>query len=65
MYYKLDDPVHIQYPILVKINTKQEFLYLVGFTCSLTMNMHIIVFLQILSLHQCASPVQAKGRRNI
>lgn len=35
------------------------------FICLLTTNMHITVSLQIPSLHQCASPVQAKGRRKI
>jgi len=29
----------------VKIKTREEFLYLVGFTCLLTMNMDTIAFL--------------------
>lgn len=52
---KLDNPVHIQYTILVKIKSRQEFVYLVVFTCLLTMIMPVIAFLDPVITSTCQS----------
>lgn len=52
---ELDDLVYIQCIILVKIQTRQELVYEVVFTCSLTMIMPTIAFLDPLITSLCQS----------